>query len=107
MVFEDHVGASGDPKVLAVDRDAALAQTVDLLEQLHRVDRYAVADHVDAAFVEDAGRDQVQDVLGVADMHCVARIRAPLVADDHVHVGGKKIDHLALSLVAPLGTKDT
>ena len=55
---------------------------------------------------EDAGREQVQGVLLVADDDGVAGVVAALVADDVVDAAAEQVGGLALALVAPLGADE-
>ena len=52
--------------------------------------------------MQNARRNQLQDELLVADLHRVAGIMPALVADHNVEMSAKKVDDLALALVAPL-----
>jgi hypothetical protein len=100
VVLEDHVRRGRELEAAAVDAHAARAQALDLLEELERVDGDAVADHVDLARVQDAGRDQVQDVFLAPHHDRVPGVGAALVAHDHVGVARHPVDQLALALVA-------
>ena len=84
----------------------ALDQFVDLPEELREIDHDAVAEEAALVAVEDPGRHLVQDEMLVPGVHGVARVRAPLVARDHVDVGRQHVHDLALPLVAPLATDD-
>jgi hypothetical protein len=53
--------------------------------------------------MEDAGRDQVEDVLALSDDDGVTRIRAALVARDDVDMFAEAVDNFTLPLIAPLG----
>ena len=84
----------------------ALDQPIDLSEELREIDHDTVAEEAALVGVEDARWDLVQDEVLVPGVYRVARVRAPLVASDHVHVGCQDIDDLALPLVAPLAPDD-
>ena len=55
---------------------------------------------------EDAGGQQVQRVLLVADDDRVAGVVAALVADDVVDAATEQVGGLTLALIAPLGTNE-
>jgi hypothetical protein len=104
VVRHDHVRAAADPH--AADVDPSLREHVELVDERHRVDHDAVADHRRHVRVEDAGRRQAElEHLVAADdgMSCVV---AALIADDHADLLGKKVGRLALALVAPLEPHD-
>jgi len=52
--------------------------------------------------MEYPGWDEVKDMFLSLDDDRMAGIGAALIADDDVGVGGVVIDHLRLSLIAPL-----
>ncbi len=81
-------------------------QLVELLEEGHRVDDHAVAEHAVLARVEHAGRDLVKDELVVPYSNGVPGVGPALIARDPVGVLGQDIDDLALTLVAPLRPDD-
>ena len=86
------------------DRDAALAQHLYLPDQRVRRQHHAVTDETGDAFVQDARRDQVQDRLRAADDQGVPGVVAALETHHRAGTLGEEVDHLALALVAPLGT---
>ena len=53
--------------------------------------------------MENAGRNLLQDELGIADYDGVARVGTALVAHDEVGPLGQHVDQLAFPFVAPLG----
>ena len=93
----------GEDQVVRPEADARLADALDLVEQVPRVDHHAVADDRELAAAHDAGGQEVQlEHLAVDDQR-VAGIVAALEAHDHVGPAGQPVDDLALALVAPLG----
>ena len=54
--------------------------------------------------MQNARRDEVQDVFLVANLNRVARVVAALIAHHHVGLLGQHVDDLALALVTPLRT---
>ena len=87
---------------VAVDLDAASLQAGDLLEQSPRINHDTVADDADFAGMQDAGRNQVQDVLIVADLDRVSGVIAALITDDHIGLLGQHVDDLAFAFITPL-----
>ena len=73
-----------------------------LLEQDAWIEHHTVANHAGRSAIKDPRWNEVEPELlpGVDDG--VTGIVAALGANDHVGLFGKKIDHLALPLVAPL-----
>jgi hypothetical protein len=94
--------AQEDP---AVELDPPLLDLLHLVEELDEIDDDSVGDHADA-LVEDAGGDQVEDVLLAVHDHRVAGVPAALEADDEIGLLGQDVDDLALPLVAPLDADD-
>ena len=104
VVRHDHVGAATDPD--ARDVDAPRGEHVQLVDQGDRVDHDAVADDRGDVRVEHArGRQTELEHLVAAD-HGVAGVVTTLVPDDHGHLLGQEVGHLALALVAPLEPDD-
>ena len=70
------------------------------------VDDDAVRDHRGDPGRQDAGRQQVQRVLLVADHHRVAGVVAAVELDDVVEPAAEQVGGLALAFIAPLGADD-
>ena len=102
VIRENEVRRLADQQVL-LNLDAELGQADDLAHEAHRVYDHSVADHTHLALAEDAGRDEVQDVLGLANIDGVTGVVAALRADDDVRLLRQNVDDLALALIAPLG----
>ncbi|MPM59266.1 hypothetical protein SDC9_106106 [bioreactor metagenome] len=102
MVGEDDRRTVADLEVFRRNRDSLRAQIVHLLEQFLRVNDRAVAEHVDNAFPEDAGGQEVQRKLAVFVDDGMARVIAALIADNHIVIGGDEIDHATFAFVTPV-----
>jgi hypothetical protein len=76
----------------------------NFLPENARIKNYAVTDEALLAFMQDAGRDEMQDILLVTHYDGMAGIITTLKANDDVYLAGKQVDNLALALVAPLST---
>src|SRR5581483_599210 len=96
--------AHAEPPVLA--QVAALAERVDLRREHLGVDDHPRSHHADAAGVEHARGNQVQDRLLPVHDQRVPGVVAAVEADDDVGVRGEEIDDLPLPLVAPLRADD-
>ena len=101
VVGHDQMSAVADEEIF-LHGDAQRAQAVDLLDERDGVDDDAVADHADLVRAQDAGGDQMQDVLLAAEHDGVAGVVAALAAHDEVRMAGEHVDDLAFSFVAPL-----
>ena len=93
------------------DQDAArtTVHTPPLLQflvQRGRLDDDAVSDHAALVRMQDSGRDQVQDVLALADDDGVAGVVASLVAGHDVKAFGDEVDDFPLAFVSPLRADD-
>jgi len=86
--------------------DSLCRQPIDLLEQGRGMDDHAVADDAVDPLAENAGGHQRELVSHALVNDRVPRIRAPLVADDHVVLVAEQVDNLSLGLVSPLETHD-
>ena len=87
-----------------VGGDASLAQRLQLRHKVGGVHHHARAEDAQRAFVEDAGRNQVQREFAVFVDDGMAGVSSPLIAYDHVRFGGEVVDHLALALISELST---
>ena len=85
------------------DVDAAGAERIQLFEEHLDVDDDAVGDDRRDALGQDAGGQQVQRVLLVADDDGVAGVVAAVELDDVVDAAAEQVGRLALAFVAPLG----
>ncbi len=95
-----------DLKVCGAYRNAALAQTRSLVEQVLKVDDYARSEDVDGIVAQDAGGQQIQDEPALVVDDGVTGIVAALIADDYIVPFRKQIDHAALALIAPVCSYD-
>ena len=91
---------------LRLDHDAERAQLLDLVEQRLGIDDHPVAEDAELVGMEDAGRDQPQREMFVAELDRVAGVVPALVAGHDVEGFAEKIDDLAFPFVAPLGADD-
>ena len=82
--------------------DAAVLQSLELLEKRGDMQGHAVSDDVRGVGVKDAGGELVQGEFTVVADDGVTGVRTALKADDHVGLLGKEVGDLALSLVAPV-----
>ncbi len=106
VIGEHHVGAIRNEEILRCDDDPLLLEGLDLLHQSDRVEDDPVPDHVQLAWPEDTGRDEVQDVFPFTHDHGVPGIVSALSANHQIRRLGQEIDDLALSFVAPLEAVD-
>ena len=89
-----------------LDGHALVLQRVDFFAQ--RVERHddAVADEAHDAVAQDAGRNQVQDRLLVADDERMPGVVPALKTHDRARAIGEHVDDGAFALVAPLRPND-
>ena len=85
---QHEAGGVGQDEDVRIDGQALGADTLDLVEEGPGVDDDAVADHRQLA-LGDAGREQGEAVLGIADDDGVAGVVAALEAHDHVGAIGQ------------------
>ena len=107
MQRQDQRRVLGDPQVVRADRDALIAQRLDLVEQRPGVHDDAVADDRELTRANDARRQKAELVGSPVDHQGVARVVATLEADHHLGPLREPVDDLALALVAPLGADNS
>ena len=95
------VGLAGDAQLL-VEHHTGILQLLCLLGEEDRVEHHAVTDDIDRPALEDSRRHRSQDMGLPLDLQRVTGIGSALEATDDIVVGGQHIDHLSLSLIAPL-----
>ena len=105
VVGHDEGAGLGQAQALA-HRNALVLELGHFLEQGLGREHHAVADEAFHALAQDAGGDQVQDGLFVADDQGVAGVVPALEAHHRGGVLGEQIDDLALALVTPLGAQN-
>ena len=76
---------------------------INFFQQGERIDNDAVANDVELAGIENAGRDEMQHVLLIADLDGVPSIVASLIADDDVRLLSQDVNYFAFAFIAPLG----
>ena len=97
-------GAAGDHQVGVPSQQAVAAKRTHFLDQGAQVDDHALAQHAGHASPQDAGRNQMRDVLLSFDDDGVAGVGASSPARHHVCVLGQEVYHLTLAFIAPLGS---
>ena len=95
------MSAVTNEQILA-NRNAKLAQTLDLAEQRDGVDNNTVSNYTNLAAAQYPRRDQVENVFHTTMKHRVTGVIAALTSNDDVSLCGKHIDNLTLAFVAPL-----
>ena len=90
----------------AAEIDSLCRQRIDLLEQGRGMDDHAVADDAVDPLAQNPGRHQRELVSHAVVNDRVPRVRAPLVAHDHVVLVAEQVDNLSLGLIAPLEAHD-
>ena len=96
----------GDLQVGGADVNALLAQLVDLAVQMVRVDDHTIAHHADNIRAQDAGGQQVQHELAALVLDRMASVVAALITCNDVILLADQVDHAALTLIAPVDTRD-
>ena len=90
----------------AGDFDAGSDELAHLFVQMLQVDDHTVAHDVDYLRAQDTGWHQVQNKFTQMVDDGVTRIVAALVADNHIIIFRKQVDHAALAFVSPVNTND-
>ena len=101
VVLGDDVRVGTDEQLR--DVKSAGQQRLEFMEEHLDVDDDTVRDDRRDARGQDAGGQQVQCVLLVADHHGVAGVVAAVELDDIVDAAAEKVGRLALAFIAPLG----
>ncbi len=79
---------------------------MDLFHQSNGVDHDPVTDDALSVWVEDPGRDQVQDILLAVEDDGVSGIGTALIARHDVGLLREHVNDLAFPFIAPLGAND-
>ena len=102
VVGHDEVGPLADQEGAGVD--APGGEHFQFFQEYIGVHHHAVAYYPVDVGPADARRDQVKQELAHVVDHGVARVVAAGVTDNTVDAGGKVVDDLSFTLVAPLAT---
>ena len=105
MVRQDKMRPVGDVEPIA-DVDTARFQTVNLFDQLARIEHDAVADDALDIFTHRARRQEMQGKHFVADHDRMPGVGTALTADDEVGIIAEKIDDFPFAFVAPLQSQN-
>ena len=105
VIGQDDVGAIADQQPPLVI-EAQFLEHLHLFRQRGGIDHHTVAD--DAFFIgaENAGGNQVQDVLVAVEDDGMPGVVPALVTRHHVGLFGEQIDDLALPFISPLHSDD-
>ncbi len=83
--------------------NAFFLQDIHFFKKRLRINDNTVANHTDLVFVENARRNQMQDMRLIVKLHGMSGIVTALVADDNIALARQNIDNLSFSFIAPLG----
>ena len=106
MNRQHHQRAIGNLQILRRNLNALFAQTADFLAQMLQIHDHARAQQVDRVAMENARRQQVQRKLAVFVHDRMTGVVAALIANDHIELIGKVIDHTTLAFVSPVDSND-
>ena len=101
---EDHVRAVADRKLAATSTPAASSVSISSIRAAGSITT-PLPMTARIAGPQNAAGNQLQDEFLVADVDRVAGVMSALIARDDVEPVGEKVDHLAFSLIAPLGAQ--
>src|SRR5690554_948278 len=103
MRWQDKMRFTGNYQFTACYRiETAFFQVFDFSSKDNRIDDHAVTDQIQDLFVEDAGRDGVQDIFLLIKFQRVSGIRTALKTCDQVVLRTKNVDNFTLTFIAPL-----
>ena len=103
MPLHHHVGTAADEKATR-GLNALLAQKLNLLDQVKRIQDDPVPDDTLLARMQNARRDEVQHILFATRDHRVACVTTALKPHYHIRLRGQDIDNLTFALITPLRT---
>ena len=86
------------------DLDSPLVEGLQLLEKGLGIEDHAVAEAAELAPVQDAGGDEVENVLLRTGDDGVTGVVPSGVPDDDISVIGEEVNDFSLALITPLGT---
>ena len=102
---QDDVSGRADPQSGGGDPQAGRFDLGDFAQQIARIEHHTIADHVDAAFAENPGRDRVQLDHPRSDGDRMAGVVAAVETRDDIGPRGQRVGDPALSFIAPLGAQ--
>src|SRR5580692_10247508 len=105
MIRENQVGAIADMQA-ALYLDASLGERFDFSHERARIDNHAGADHRVSLRPQNPARNELQDILVLADDHGVTGVVPSGYACDVVERAGEVVDDLAFAFVTPLRAYD-
>ena len=106
MPRQNQRGTLTDLQVLGSDRDTLSDDGLHLLVKVLEIESHAVAQDIDNALSENARGKQMEGKFAVLVDYRVTGIAAALIADHVVKTLGQKVDHTALSFIAPVDTNN-
>ncbi len=103
VVGHDDMRVAVDHQLRIIFEIAAFFKIIDLLQKDARVEHHPVGDYAALAFVQNAGRNQMQNRLLLAHHEGVSGVVAALVTDDLIGILRVNINNFSLAFVTPLG----
>ena len=86
--------------------NALIGDALQLIDQLHNIQRHTVADDVGDVGIENAGRQNVQREAAIVVDDGVTRVCTALETDDNVGMFRHHVSDFTLAFVAPVGAND-
>ena len=106
VVRHDQMGLGADFQAVGADIDPLGRQGVHFLQEGLGIKHHTVADDAHLAGMQDAGRDNVQDVFFAVHNDSVPCIVSALETYYKVNLAAEQIDDFALAFIAPLSPDD-
>ena len=100
-------GTVADLQMLGRDFHALSADVRDFLCEVFEIEHHAGAEDVHRAGAQNTGRQQIENEFAALVHDGVPGVVSALITDNDLMLGGKKIDHAALSLVAPVDSNNS
>lgn len=89
-------------EIVGSDLYACGGESADFSAEMLKVDNHAVAHYGDNFRAEYSGGKQIKDKFAEVVYNRVSGVVAALITNDNVLIFGEKIDHSALTFIAPV-----
>src|SRR6187200_622984 len=98
------MGTARDLQPFRCDVDSLCLDLVDLFEKRFRIDDHSVPQYARFIGMNDSRRKQSKHECPIADVNAMSGVVTALVTRNDVEPFRQKVNDLAFSFVAPLGT---
>ena len=103
VVGHDQVGILADHKPFRCDRQAVVLKFLHLVQENARIQDHSVADHAFFVFIQDPGRNEMEDILFALNHQGMSGIIATLKSYNIIRMPCQQVNDFAFAFITPLG----